>query len=237
MIEPNLSELEGQLGLTFANPRLLEQAFCHRSFVHEKPDLAMASNERLEFLGDAVLGFLAAEYLYAAYPELSEGELTELRAALVRGETLAQRAKSLGLGEYLRLGRGEEASGGRQRQALLAATFEALLAAILLDRGLEAVRRFLHPFLEPEAQRAIAEQATRDFKSRLQELAQAERRQTPYYRTLAAQGPDHDRLFWVEVLVGGISLATGVGKSKQAAEQEAARHALERWVQEKRAWR
>lgn len=237
MTEPNLSDLEGRLGLTFADQRLLEQAVCHRSFIHEKPDLATASNERLEFLGDAVLGLLAAQYLYTAYPTLSEGDLTELRAALVRGETLDRWAKSLRLGEYLRLGRGEEASGGRQRQALLAATFEALLAAILLDRGLETVRRFLHPFLELEAQRALAAQATRDFKSRLQELAQAERRQTPSYRTLAAQGPDHDKLFSVEVLVGGISLATGVGKSKQAAEQEAAKRALERWAQEKHAWR
>ncbi len=222
----NLKALEETLGLEFDDKSLLQQAFVHRSYINENPGFKLQSNERLEFLGDAVLGFVVAENLYRLFPDLSEGALTSMRAALVRSETLARVGRRLGLGAYLFLGRGEEAAGGRLRPTILASTFEALLGALLLDRGLDACRHFILTTLQDELARVVREKSSKDYKSRLQETTQGRWQLTPTYRTIAVEGPDHDRIFTVEVLVGGKPLAQGTGRNKQAAEQDAARQAL-----------
>lgn len=214
------------MGISFQDRSLLQQAFVHRSFLNENPGLFPQSNERLEFLGDAVLGFLVAESLYFAYPELPEGQLTRLRAALVQAPALARAARSLGLGQYLYLGKGEEASGGRQRPSLLAATFEALVGALYIGQGMEAARQFVVRILKPEQVLREQEELAGDYKSRLQELAQARWQATPVYRTVATAGPEHEKLFTVEAVVEGRAVGEGVGRSKQEAEQQAARQAL-----------
>ncbi|MBI3964287.1 MAG: ribonuclease III [Chloroflexi bacterium] len=229
----DLHDLEILLDLEFRDRALLERAFVHRSYLNEHVGEPIDSNERLEFLGDAVLGYVAAEYLYLAYPDLSEGQLTELRARLVCRESLASWARRLELGDYLRVGRGEELSGGRGRPALLAATAESLVGAVALDAGVARARDFSLTFLEPEAAAVLADQRTRDHKSRLQERAQAERGHTPVYRVVSVTGPDHARTFEVAVSVGDETLANGTGISKQAAEQEAARSALAAWPEPK----
>ena len=214
-------------GIEIRNQDLLETALVHRSFVHERWDQPMQSNERLEFLGDSVLNFLAARYLYTAFPDEGEGELTALRAALVRTAMLARFARRLHLGSALKLGKGEEQSGGRERDPLLADAFEALVAAIFLDGGMDAADRFLRPLLEEEAATIVARGLVLDDKSRLQERVQGERNQTPRYKTVRMEGPDHDRRFTIEVWAGGDRLGVGEGASKQAAAQAAARAALE----------
>ena len=214
----------------FSRKDLLQRAFVHRSYLNENPGYVLGSNERLEFLGDAVLGFVVAEHLYHVFPEMPEGDLTNFRAALVRSRALAHVAEGLGLGGFLFLGRGEEASGGRARPSLLAATFEAVVGAIFLDQGLEAARGFVLRLLAPELERVQREDATKDDKSRLQEVAQAETGLTPTYRTIASLGPDHARVFVVEVSLGQRVLAEGRGRSKQEAEQVAARNALDNWA-------
>ncbi len=224
----NLQDLAAALGLSVRSPDLLAQALVHRSALNEAPEVGLASNERLEFLGDAIIGYLAAQYLYFTYPEFSEGEMTTVRAALVRADTLARWAQSLDLGRHLRLGRGEEASGGRTRRTLLASAFEAVVAAVALDQGLEAARLVLMRFLEPECRKVVAGQTAKDAKSRLQEAMQSLRQVTPTYRVAETLGPDHDRTFVVEVLADEDVLARASGPSKQEAEQAAAREALAR---------
>jgi ribonuclease III len=218
--------LEQRVGWRFQQRQLLLEALTHRSYVFETPDQGLVPNERLEFLGDAILGFLSAEYLFRACPTLSEGELTDARAALVKTPTLGGFARHLRLGDYLRLGRGEQRSGGRRRDPLLAAAFEALLGALYLDGGLDATRRFLLPLLEQEAQRVIAAGRLKDDKSLLQELAQEHLGITPSYRMVAEEGPAHHRQYTVEVLLGSQVAGQGRGRNKQSAEQEAARLAL-----------
>ncbi|MGC8874783.1 MAG: ribonuclease III [Chloroflexia bacterium] len=225
-MEEELDILERALGLTFRDRSLLFQALVHRSFLNENPDSRLSSNDRLEFLGDAVLDALAAEYVFHHHPEKGEGEMTLLRSALVRTETLARFARSLGLGRFLVMGRGEENDGGRERASILAGAFEALIGAIYLDAGLEAVRSFVARFLEAEAER-WHERKPLDFKSALQIHLQAQYNRTPEYRTLASWGPDHARMFRVEVRLGDRVLGVGEGPSKQAAQQDAARRALE----------
>lgn len=224
--------LEKRIGRRFQEQHLLLEALTHRSYVYETPNQEIAPNERLEFLGDAILAFLSAESLFRTYPTLSEGELTDTRAALVKTPTLASFARDLHLGEYLRLGRGEERSGGRRRDPLLAAAFEALLGALYLDRGLDAVRLFLLPLLEQEGQRVISIGRLKDDKSLLQEMAQAHLSVTPNYRVVAEEGPAHNRQYTVEVVLGSEVVGRGQGRNKQRAEQEAARLALEAsgWV-------
>jgi ribonuclease III len=222
-----LDDYLAQAGVAFQDRALLETALVHRSFAHEAWETPRESNERLEFLGDAVLNFLTARYLFSAYPDKSEGELTSLRAALVRESALARFARSLGIGNALRLGRGVEQSGGRERDSLLSDGFEALVGAIYLDGGIDAVTRFWTPFLETEVQSIIERGSALDERTRLQERIQGERNQTPQYRTVGAEGPDHDRRFTVEVWAGDERLGSGVGSSKQAASQSAARAALE----------
>jgi len=225
---PDTAALEKRLGVEFAGPALLALALVHSSYVNENPGTAAGHNERLEFLGDAVLDFVVAGKLYRDFPDLSEGQMTRLRSALVRRETLARVARSIGLGDYLVMGKGEEASGGRDKSANLAGALEAVIAAVYLDRGVTVARKIIVRLLEAEWPAAIAAGTGGDAKSRLQELTQARFQLTPGYRLLAEAGPDHDKQFTVEVTVNGEVLGSGTGSSKKLAEKEAARAALER---------
>lgn len=212
-------EFSREAGLAFHDPQLLHRALTHSSYINEHPDIP-EDNERLEYLGDAALDFLTAAFLFRRYPEMDEGQLTRLRSALVRTEQLAAFAAELGVGPLIRLGRGEEEAGGRERAPLLCAAFEAIVGAYYLDSGFEAVRRFVEPLF------ATLANADLDSKSYLQEVAQAEFGQTPRYHTAAAVGPDHQKEFTVEVLIGGEVYGVGAGPNKQAAAQAAARAAL-----------
>jgi len=222
----DLAVLQEILGVSFNDPSLLEQALVHSSYINENPDLAPTSNERLEFLGDAVLGWVVAEKLYQDLPAFTEGEMTKLRATLVRRDALARAARAIGLGDYLYLGRGEEASGGRHKPANLAGALEAVIAAIFLDQGSATAKNFILRLLDKELQKVVSQGAGVDYKSQLQELIQAREQQTPAYHVIEATGPDHDRRFTVEVRVGDAVLGRGSGKSKKEAETEAARSAL-----------
>ncbi|MDD5126645.1 MAG: ribonuclease III [Dehalococcoidales bacterium] len=223
---PAPEDLQKTSGIAFKNQLLLQQALSHSSYCHEYPDLAPQSNERLEFLGDAVLGLIVAEKLYLDYPALDEGSMTKLRSALVREDTLARVAKALNLGEYLCLGRGEEAGGGRSRPANLARALEAFIASIYLDRGLASAREFVLKWFYTELKEAVDRGTEVNYKSWLQELVQSRGKSSPIYRVVATTGPDHDRIFTVEVLVDGRVAGTGSGKSKKAAESGAAQQAL-----------
>lgn len=216
--------LEEALCIHFQNPVLLQMALTHRSYIYETAGEGLSSNERLEFLGDSILAFISADYLYRTFPALSEGELSDLRAALVREETLANFAREIELGSFLLMGKGEQSSGGSQR--VLASAFEAVLGALYLDQGLEAVQRFLLPRLEPLAHNIVSKRLFKDPKSLFQELAQAHSGITPSYRLVGQEGPSHKREFTVEVLLGEEVAGRGQGRSKQAAEREAARVAL-----------
>lgn len=220
------SALERRLGVTFNDRKLLKQALVHSSYVNENPHAAPESNERLEFLGDAVLGLVVADQLFATYPGQDEGQLTELRTLLVRRDTLAKAARRLKLGDELFLGRGEEAGGGRHRPTNLAHAYEALVGAVFLDRGLKTAHRFVRRSLQPEFESLPARPFPFDPKSRLQEMSQSRYQMPPQYRVVEAAGPDHARRFTVEVLVNGRVMGTGEGLSKQEAEKEAARAAL-----------
>ncbi len=225
--EDPLAPLEAILGYTFSQRPLLVDALTHRSYLNEAGRHGAVSNERLEFLGDAVLALVSAEMVYRERPTEPEGRLTQLRVALVRTTTLANFARALHLGAYLRLGRSEASLGGRDRESVIAAAFEAVLGAIYLDGGLAAGERFLDPLLHQALAQATAQQSIKDAKSRLQELAQGRLGVTPRYRRVGAEGPSHDRRFLVEVLVGMHVAARGEGRSKQQAEQQAASRALE----------
>jgi ribonuclease-3 len=228
--DDDLEVLQQRIGVRFHDGDLLLRALTHPSYVNEHP-AAGPDNQRLEFLGDAVLGFAVAAWIFEQYPGFQEGEMTRLRAALVREETLADFAAQLGLGQALRLGRGEEEGGGRERPASLGDAFEALLGALYLDQGLEPVERLLRPLAGPAAEAILAAEADRDAKSRLQEWAQGELGLTPRYRIVDETGPDHDKTFTAEVLLGEEVIGRGEGHSKQAAERAAARRALEEGVE------
>ena len=219
--------LQVNLGINFKDFSLLQQALVHRSYLNENPSSNLASNERLEFLGDAVLGFVVANELYARFPELPEGELTKLRSALVRGETLGRIALFLNLGSYLYLGHGEEESGGRYRPRNLSCALEAVIGAVFLDQGLDVTTEFILNLLKGKLERITEDKSISDYKSRLQQLIQADHRVTPVYRTIAEFGPDHAKVFTVEVLVGELVIGRGHGRSKRAAEMDAARNALQ----------
>jgi ribonuclease-3 len=219
-------EFAGRLGLSFSDPFLLNRSLTHRSYLNEHPE-AIEDNERLEFLGDAVLDFLVGAWLYNRFPEMSEGNLTRLRSALVRTENLAEFAQTVGLGQAILLGRGEDEAGGRERPALLCASFEALVGALFLEGGITAVQEFVEPMLEPAARQILSVHKDRDPKSLLQEWAQSEGHGTPYYRTVAALGPDHAKVFEVEVHINGKVYGQGRGQSKQAAAKAAALATLE----------
>ncbi len=231
----DLSQLESRLGVELPERGLLLQALTHSSYLNENPGAAPASNERLEFLGDAVLGMLTAEYLYHSFPDLPEGELTSLRAAIVRAEELAAWARDLELGDLLLLGKGEETHAGRERKRLLASTFEAVLGAVYLQLGLDGARQVLDRFVPPAIESVIRRQGAVDSKSMLQQVCQATRQITPVYRVIEMSGPAHKPVYRVEVIAGDEQLAEGIGKSKRAAEQAAAAEALirvsESWTQ------
>jgi ribonuclease-3 len=213
------------LDLEFNDPLLLTRALTHRSYLNENPE-ALEDNERLEFLGDAVLDFLVAAWLYNRFPEMPEGSLTRLRSALVRTETLAQFASEIGLGDVMLLGHGESEGGGRERPALLCATFEAFIGALYIDMGIEAVKDYLNPMLESSTQQILSGNSDKDPKSMLQEWAQSQGLGTPYYKTVGSFGPDHAKSFEVEVHIGNTVHGSGIGHSKQAAAKIAAEEAL-----------
>ena len=214
-----------RLGLHFDNLWLLRRALTHRSYINEHPE-ALEDNERLEFLGDAVLDLLVGAWLYNHFPEMSEGQLTRLRASLVGNDQLASYAQEIHLGDYMLLGKGEEDGGGRLRPALLGCTFEALIGALFLDQGLQAVQVYVEPILEKESRDIINGNGEQDVKSLLQEWSQSQGLGAPTYRTVAAHGPDHDKIFEVEVVIGGEVSGRGEGHSKQSAAKNAARAAM-----------
>ncbi len=222
----NLHELEERLDVTFDDRSLLDRALTHRSYLNEHPDAALDDNERLEFLGDAVLDFLVASSLYHRFPEMDEGELTSLRAALVRSETLAMFARELDLGTHLRLGCGEEESGGRTRTPLLCATFEAVIGALYLDQGLDEAQRLVDRLVPPALNHIRAESLHKDAKSEFQVWAQAQYNITPRYQVVDSEGPDHAKVFTVQAMVGQEVWGEGRGRSKQVAAQAAAAEAL-----------
>jgi ribonuclease-3 len=220
--------LEGRLNYRFKDRGLLEHALTHKSKAHEDPSGGVADNESLEFLGDAVLGLVVAEALFRSFPNYSEGQKSKIKANLVSTASLAELAEQLGLGQHMILGRGEEKTGGRRKQALLADTCEALIAAIYIDGGLEPARNFLMREFQPGIDAARQpDYFGRDHKSRLQEKLQAAGRPLPSYRVSGEIGPDHRKLFHVDVFVGDELIAQGVGRTKKEAEQEGARMALE----------
>jgi ribonuclease-3 len=223
----DVKEFQNIIGVNFQNMSLLEQALVHSSYINENPEYTLGHNEKLEFLGDAVLGFYVAEKLYKDYPDTNEGQMTKFRAALVSRDALARVTKSIRLGDFLYLGRGEESSGGRHKKANLAGALEAVIAAVYLDRGENETRDFILRILDKEMKRIDRKDIIIDYKSRLQETIQSKYQTAPGYRLVSEKGPDHDKTFTVEVIVNETVLGRGTGKSKKEAETEAARFALE----------
>jgi ribonuclease-3 len=227
----DIGALQKALGVEIKNITLLQQALVHSSYINENPAFSPGHNERLELLGDAVLGLVVAEELYRSFPDLTEGEMTRLRANLVKRDTLARVAQNIKLGDFLYLGKGEEAGGGRSKPTNLAGALEAVIGAVYLDKGFSSARDvtmglFTDEWLKLD-KRGIS--ASADFKSRLQELVQSRFQQTPSYRLASAVGPHHEPLFKVEVSVNGEVVGKGSGRSKKLAEATAAREALERF--------
>ena len=222
-----MSSLEERIAYRFQDPGLLDQALSHRSFRHENPRGRELDNERFEFLGDAILGFLVSRMLFARYPEKREGDLSRLRAHLVSTRHLAGKARALALGRHLQVGRGEERSGGRDKESILADGYESLLAAVYLDGGLEAAEGFVEREFRSGVEAAIGVETPRDDKSQLQEALHARGESEPVYHVIEAMGPDHRKTFEVSVEVQGQEAGRGVGRSKKAAQQAAARQALE----------
>ena len=222
----DLSEFEQRIGYTFARRELLEQALTHKSFSHEAKDQGVRDNEIFEFLGDAVLGFVIGDLLFRQFPTLDEGALSKIKAYVVSAHSLAAKARHYGMGEVIRLGIGEEKSGGRKKDSLLANLFEALIAAVYLDGGIDPARQFIVATFGQELGAIDADDLLfRDFKTALQELAQGKGLPLPDYHVVAEVGPDHDKTFVIEVKVGRL-VAKGEGPSKKEAQQQAARHAL-----------
>jgi ribonuclease-3 len=226
-LDSNLFPFQELIGYHFHDQDLLLRALTHPSYVNEHPEDEAGDNQRLEFLGDAVLDFVAGAWVYCNYPDFDEGRMTRLRASLVRTETLAQLARQVGIGEVLRLGRGEEEAGGRERDPNLCDAFEAMTGALYLDGGLAATKAFVEPLIGPVAGVTLIAEADLDAKSRLQEWSQAELGITPRYRIVAETGPDHAKTFVAEVVLGKQVVGRGSGRSKQSAEQSAAQSAWE----------
>lgn len=228
----NLNKIEEKIGLKFKNPDLLKQAFTHRSYLNENKELSIEHNERLEFLGDAVLELVTTIFLYNKYPEKSEGELTSLRSALVNTISISDVASELGFNDYLLLSKGESRDTGRARQYILANTFESVIGAIYLDQGYEEAAKFIENSLLPKIEKIVSEGLWIDSKSRLQEVVQEKFSLTPNYEVIKEDGPDHNKTFTVSVNYGPNKNQVGSGKSKQEAEQEAARAVLveENWL-------
>ena len=218
-----MKSLEEKLGYTFQNRELLENALTHSSCANESRG-KLQSNERLEFLGDSILGMVVADYLYRHHPDLPEGELTRTRAALVCEESLVEVARELNLGAYLRLGKGEEAGGGRERPSIRADAVEAVLAAVYLDGGIGSARKIIQRYILSREVAGLTK--PRDYKTALQELVQRESGQILRYRLTGEEGPDHDTRFFVEVDLNGSPVGSGTGRSKKEAEQMAAKAAI-----------
>ena len=223
-----MKTLEEKLGYTFRDRRLLEAALYHSSYANEHRGGNIHSSERLEFLGDSVLGMVTADYLYRKHPDLPEGDLTRIRAALVCEQSLHEVAQSLNLGGYLKLGRGEESGGGRQRPSILADATESVFAAVYLDGGVEEARALIHRVLLEKEREEVVEERRRDFKTELQELVQRRSDQLLRYELVGSSGPDHAKVFEACVTVNGEPVGSGTGRSKKEAEQAAARSALDR---------
>ena len=223
--EESPQQFAERIGLEFKDYLLLSRALTHRSYLNEHPE-ALEDNERLEFLGDAVLDFLVGAWLYNHFPEMREGDLTRFRSALVRTEQLAEFAGEINLGDAIKLGKGEGEGGGRKRQALLCGTFEALVGAIFLDSGFEHVMEFMEPKLNTAAENILSTRTDLDPKSLLQEWVQSQGYGPPDYHTVSESGPDHDKTFEINVLVNGELLGKGSGPSKQSAAKAAARSAM-----------
>ena len=221
-----MRELEKKLNYTFRDPGLLGEALSHSSYANEHRSAGLRSNERLEFLGDSVLGFVTAEFLFLQHPDLPEGDLTRIRAALVCEQSLYEVARKLDLGRYLKLGRGEEAGGGRERTSIRADATEAVFAAVYLDGGIGAASTLIHRVLLDAEKEEVVEERRRDYKTALQELVQRQADQVLTYRMIGEEGPDHDKTFLAEVLLNGTQVGTGSGHSKKEAEQSAAKAAL-----------
>jgi ribonuclease-3 len=227
-VQKDFNTFQAELGLQFNEPALLRQAFTHRSYLNEHRGEALSHNERLEFLGDAVLELISTHFLYDKYPECAEGELTAYRAALVNANTCAEIAQKIGMNDFLLLSRGEAKDTGRARNILLANAFEALVGAIYIDLGYDAAREFIEKHLFPKIDEIVKKKLWQDAKSALQEKAQEKEGVTPHYAVVRESGPDHDKQFVVGVYIRDTLLAEGSGKSKQEAEQAAAREALDK---------
>jgi ribonuclease-3 len=229
-LSEHLGPLEDRIGHKFDDLGLLEHALTHRSRAHEDASGGVIDNESLEFLGDAVLGFVIADLLFHQFPTHSEGYKSKVKAGIVSAAALARLAEAMDLGHFVLLGRGEEKTGGRQKHAILADSFEAVIAAIYLDGGIDAAREFIlsrfEPLVRAAGDRAAEASFTEDWKSALQEQMQAAGRGLPHYRLVAAEGPEHRKRFEVEVIVGGQSIGKATGRSKKEAEQQAAKAAL-----------
>jgi ribonuclease-3 len=225
-MKPDFSSFEKNIGITFKDKNLLKQAFTHRSYLNEHKDSELVHNERLEFLGDAVLELIVTEHLYEKYPDSNEGELTSFRSALVNAVTMSDAASKIGMNDYLLLSKGEAKDTGRARQIILANTIEALIGAIFLDQGYEMAKYFISRYIFNLIEKIVEEKTWLDAKSKFQEQAQENESVTPAYKTLKEEGPDHDKQFTVGVFLGKEKIAEGTGKSKQEAEQEAAKNAL-----------
>jgi ribonuclease-3 len=220
-----MTELEERLGYHFENRALLENALTHSSYANEHKADGLESNERLEFLGDSVLGMVTADYLFRTHPDLPEGDLTRTRAALVCEGSLVEVARALELGRYLKLGKGEDVGGGRERPSIQADAVEAVLAAVYLDGGIGSARKIIRKFiLDSEEEKS----ASRDYKTALQELVQRESGQVLGYRLIGAEGPDHAKIFSVEVDLNGAAIGQGKGRSKKEAEQNAAKAGMDK---------
>jgi ribonuclease-3 len=211
----------------FNDPKLLELAFIHRSYLNEAKDVR-ESNERLEFLGDSILSFVVSYHLYKTYPDFDEGILTNLRSLVVNTKSLAKTAKKLEFGKHLMLSHGEEDSGGRENDSILANTFEAVIGSLFIDQGIESVRTFLFAVLIPQIEEYVQKKVFKDPKSLLQEYVQSKKQNSPLYKVLHEEGPAHAKRFTIGVFVGENKVGEGSGKSKQEAEERAAEQALEK---------
>ncbi len=229
----HIKQYQKIIGVHFLDPELLKRSLTHRSFINEV-DEELRDNERLEFLGDAILDLIVAEMLFRRFTDVSEGELTQLRAALVRTDSLAILAEAIRLGEFLFMGKGEEHSGGRTRINNLCRGYEALIGGMYLDRGMEAVREFVLPPLNDLLEYVLANDLHKDARSMLQELAQADLHVTPTFRIKDSNGPDHEREFYMDAMIVDIAIADGSGTSKRSAAQSAARAALK--IVEENGW-
>jgi len=222
----SLKKLQDKLSYSFKDPNLLVEALTHKSFVNENQDKGLKDNERLEFLGDAVLDLSISAYLIRQFPQAREGELSKLKAIIVSEPILSRIATDLHIGEYLFLGKGEEKSGGRKKTSLLANAFEAVIGAIYMDGGFESARRVVEMTFAPYIDHIVTRKQSFDYKTDLQEYCQAHGHSLPVYKVVRETGPDHKKIFEVEIIIDGKPLGTGKGKSKKDAEQKAAKEAL-----------